>query len=624
MQPVRILHLENSLPDPIPADKILRSAGFEFEKRVTGNCEDFVRALNDFKPDVILSGRSVSTFGPMKALEILQNRGSSIPFILMTPGETEDISVEAMKTGATVYVLKDNIHSLPQVISSAVCSHDANEGISRHARDIATDEEMMQEAELISCSGSFTWDLNANKGRFSRGLLRIFGLPDEEKPSSFKKLFRYLHSEDRPQLRKDISLIRRGITPEKNIYRLCRGETTIKYFRVEYLIKDYDSNRNLYGFIRDMTEMKAETEQLKRYAADLRTILNHTDVAYLLLDREFRVVSYNNQAATFSLSAFGKDLQQGTSGLDYLKSHRRNFVSSVISQLRCGQTVRYETSYNISEKPEWFEVIWTGITCDSGEITSYVFSAKNITERKLNELERERNISEISARNNALEQFTYIVSHNLRSPVANIKGITSLLTEMELAPEDTFLLNGIGESIERVDEVIKDLGQVIHVKNTVTESSVLLTFEDLLDEVAVFIRNSPDCPAFYIEQDFSDVPSFSGIKSYLFSIFYNLISNSIKYRRPEEEAIIQIKALKKGDGIILVFRDNGKGIDLAKNGKMLFGLYKRFDLTIEGRGMGLFMVKTQVEALGGTIEAESLPGSYCQFTINLPPANVYI
>ncbi len=490
--------------------------------------------------------------------------------------------------------------------------------------DIATDEEMMREAELISRSGSFAWDIKTNRVRFSWGLSRIFELPDEEKISSFKTLFRYLHNEDRPQVRKDISLIRLGIRPEKNIYRICGRQTTLKYLSVEYLVKGSDSDPKLYGFIQDITEMKAEKDQIKGYTADLRTILDHTDVAYLLLDREFRVVSYNNLAATFSLSAFGKDLQQGTPGLDYLKSHRRNFVSSVISQLRCGQTVRYETSYNISEKPEWFEVIWNGITCDSGETTGYVFSAKNITERKLNELERDRKISEISARNNALEQFTYIVSHNLRSPVANIKGITSLLTEMELAPEDIFLLNGIEESIERVDDVIKDLGQVIQVKNRITESSELLTFDDLLDEVAVFIRNSPDCPAFYIEQDFSEVHYFTVIKSYLFSIFYNLISNSIKYRRPEEEAIIQIKALKKGDGIILVFRDNGKGIDLSKNGKMLFGLYKRFDLTVEGRGMGLFMVKTQVEALGGSIEAESLPGSYCQFTINLPPENLYI
>jgi signal transduction histidine kinase len=70
--------------------------------------------------------------------------------------------------------------------------------------------------------------------------------------------------------------------------------------------------------------------------------------------------------------------------------------------------------------------------------------------------------------------------------------------------------------------------------------------------------------------------------------------------------------------LIIKFQDNGKGIDLEKNGKQLFGLYKRFDSTVDGKGMGLFMVKSQVEDLGGTIEVESALLIGTTFTIRLP------
>ena len=72
-----------------------------------------------------------------------------------------------------------------------------------------------------------------------------------------------------------------------------------------------------------------------------------------------------------------------------------------------------------------------------------------------------------------------------------------------------------------------------------------------------------------------------------------------------------------GNKVELRFKDNGKGIDLEKNGSQLFGLYKRFDTSAEGKGMGLFMVKTQVEALGGIIKVNSKPGEGTEFIIQL-------
>ena len=85
------------------------------------------------------------------------------------------------------------------------------------------------------------------------------------------------------------------------------------------------------------------------------------------------------------------------------------------------------------------------------------------------------------------------------------------------------------------------------------------------------------------------------------SVFYNLITNSIKYRRPHVCCVINIKSSLIENGIELLFSDNGIGIDLGQRSEEVFGLYKRFHTNIEGKGIGLFMVKTQVEAIKGKI-----------------------
>jgi signal transduction histidine kinase len=123
-----------------------------------------------------------------------------------------------------------------------------------------------------------------------------------------------------------------------------------------------------------------------------------------------------------------------------------------------------------------------------------------------------------------------------------------------------------------------------------------------------------------IISDFSAVDEVLTLKSYLHSIFFNLISNSIKYRRHDVKPVIEIVSSKKENGIELLFRDNGLGIDMARKGEEIFGLYKRFHPHIEGKGVGLYMVKTQVETLGGRISLTSEVNKGTEFKILLETA----
>ncbi|MGV3598179.1 MAG: PAS domain-containing protein [Bacteroidota bacterium] len=235
-----------------------------------------------------------------------------------------------------------------------------------------------------------------------------------------------------------------------------------------------------------------------------------------------------------------------------------------------------------------------------------VGAMQDITEKYLAEMERKKLTDELIQRNKDLEQFAYIVSHNLRAPVANILGFVNMLKVDALEEQDQKeYINALSLSISKLDEVILDLNTILQVKRELNEMKEPVTFSELVDDITNSISNSIKNENVLIKTDFSQINQFTTLKTYLYSIFYNLISNSIKYRRPNERPVIEIRSTKQNNLLKLTFKDNGMGIDLHKKGKHVFGLYKRFHSQIEGKGMGLYMVKTQVETLGGKIDIRS-------------------
>jgi len=125
-----------------------------------------------------------------------------------------------------------------------------------------------------------------------------------------------------------------------------------------------------------------------------------------------------------------------------------------------------------------------------------------------------------------------------------------------------------------------------------------------------------------ITLDVDQVPLLYTSKPYFDSIFTNLVSNAIKYRRPEVPIEIHIQAAWQDEFALFTIRDNGLGIDLEASGKKLFTLYSRFHDSVEGKGLGLFMVKTQLQALGGKVEVESEVGEGTVFKVYIKPSKV--
>jgi signal transduction histidine kinase len=118
------------------------------------------------------------------------------------------------------------------------------------------------------------------------------------------------------------------------------------------------------------------------------------------------------------------------------------------------------------------------------------------------------------------------------------------------------------------------------------------------------------------EVDFSEVTHIKFNKAYLESIFLNLITNSIKYRRPDVAPVISISSKKDHNTKQLVFADNGLGFDMSKVKEKIFGLHQRFHNHSDSKGIGLYLVHSHITRLGGNIEVESEVNKGAKFTIS--------
>ena len=117
---LRILHLEDLPADAEIVERVLRKAGFCFEKKVVIDKPSFIRALHDFRPDIILSDHSLPAFNSLEALTITREQGISVPFILVTATVSEEYAVSVIKEGASDYILKDRLERLPSAIQNAL------------------------------------------------------------------------------------------------------------------------------------------------------------------------------------------------------------------------------------------------------------------------------------------------------------------------------------------------------------------------------------------------------------------------------------------------------------------------------------------------------------------------
>ena len=301
--------------------------------------------------------------------------------------------------------------------------------------------------------------------------------------------------------------------------------------------------------------------------------------------------------------------------IHFLHSDDRETTEITRKNLKSGTPLNNFENRYLSKKGEIIWLSWTSKFILEKQLVYGM--ATHINPRKEMEAKRNELIKELSKTNEKLKQLTMTTSHDLRSPVNNILAVLDILENMKINDKDVLeLIDLLHQSTlglkKRLDDFLTSLKKddLLHVKTKA------LSFNKILNESTEAIKSLIKKSNSKIISDFTEVPSVKFNKYYLESIFLNLISNAIKYTRPDTNPLINIRSYLKNGVTILSVKDHGMGFDMEKVEERIFGFNQKFHDHEESQGIGLYLVYNHVTSLGGKIEVKSEPDKGTEFLIS--------
>lgn len=244
-----------------------------------------------------------------------------------------------------------------------------------------------------------------------------------------------------------------------------------------------------------------------------------------------------------------------------------------------------------------------------------------IHQKQLMEIKNTFQIEKLKNENEQLDVFSHIISHNLRGPISRVAGLVEIIKgHSNWNDEQSVLMGHIGQSVQKMDDIIHDLNYILVQKKLGHQSYTEFSPQDLVSDVLHALDKEIKASNAEIELDICK-ESIKNNYAILHSLLYNLLSNSIKYCKPGLAPDFKIRIQQSDQFITITIKDDGIGIDLTKHKAKLFKLYSRLYDHVEGKGIGLYLIKNHVDLLGGNIEIVSEYMKGAEFTITLPIEN---
>lgn len=258
----------------------------------------------------------------------------------------------------------------------------------------------------------------------------------------------------------------------------------------------------------------------------------------------------------------------------------------------------------------------------NGTVTGIYGIVQDVSERVQRETELQKFLHLTQKQNEWLNNFAFIVSHNIRSNNNNIKSLAELLSESnDEELERTHILEMLRTSTSKLDQTIQNLSEFIKVQNNSDKHFKKLNLREEIDKTCSAVNQLITESGSNIINRVSDDIYVPVIPAYLESILLNLMTNAIKYRSADRPLNLKFDAKRSEPYIRLIVEDNGSGLDLSKHGSDVFGLFKTFHNNKDAEGFGLFMTKNQIELMNGNIEIQSAPAQGTTFIIHFNEQN---
>ncbi len=398
--------------------------------------------------------------------------------------------------------------------------------------------------------------------------------------------------------------------------------TLINVFEVARTIQINESEDYLLLVVcTDITEKKQNETLLKETSELNRKLLEQMPVPVAVMYKE-KVIDVN--LAFQELFKTDNHQIKFKSILDLVNDTDEGILNNAISKIYESKHTDLicEVMMKVNGKVKLNVMISGNLFSNKG--TDYILAVfSNITEIRSAESNLRALAQELSKQNEDLKRFAYITSHDLRAPVINLNALLEYYDyEDPLSDINKELIVKFKQSAERISDTLNDLLEVTRIKDRTQSEikdmcSISQIFYNCIQDNAEQIKKVEGL----VLADFSQKDNIYFTKSVLNSTFTNLITNAIKYRSPERNLEIKVSTDTKGSNYLIRFTDNGLGMNMDKIKNRLFTLYQRFHSHVEGKGLGLYLVKSQLEALGANLEVESEENTGTTFIISIPIQN---
>ncbi|GEQ84543.1 hypothetical protein ULMS_00510 [Patiriisocius marinistellae] len=480
-------------------------------------------------------------------------------------------------------------------------------------------EELLNKTNEVASIGTWEVNLATNKVNWSNVTKKIHGLDNDYEPELETGIHFYkegFHRDKLTALFTKCATEGVGFDAELIIVTVDKIEKWIRAIGVPVMEKGVCTR--VYGVFQDIDEKTRAIQNLANTEKKFRKTFDFAGVGMALVGMDTKWLRVNDSLC--NMLGYTKEGFLKLRYPDFTHPEDLENDEILLGEALAGNLDGYEIEKRFIHKNG--SVIWTILTVavvkdDEGVPLHFVSQINDITSIKKSEKKVTDLLEVTKDQNDRLLNFAHIVSHNLRSHTGNLQMLSNLMqidlpevTENELFPLLKSAITQLSETVQNLNEVavlntkteinLVNLNLSYYIKNAISNINSLI-----IDSSVTIINN------------INDTLIVSAIPAYLDSILLNFFTNAIKYKSLDRPPVITINAVQKEDFIVLHIEDNGLGINLQAHGKKLFGMYKTFHRHKDARGLGLFITKNQIEAMGGNVTVESEVDKGTTFYISL-------
>jgi PAS domain S-box-containing protein len=620
MNNYRILLVEDDLNDAELNIREIKKIFPDAQFQRVDDRNSYIRMIETFNPDIILSDYNMPVFDGLTALRIANEMCPLTPFIVVTGSINEDTAVECMKAGATDYVLKDSLKRLGSAVIGAIKQRNLKK------QRIEDEESLIRERKLLRTLIDnlpvtiYVKDAECRKIIANKGDLEVIGVESEKEIIGKTDLEIFGHEIGERGFQDDKQVIESGIpvlNREEDFYDAYGNQRWLLTSKIP-ITDEKGQPMGLVGIGRDITEQKlAQAKILK-----LSKGIEQSPSTILITDLNGTIEYVNPQ---FCLStgyseeeAIGQNpriLKSGTMDPQMYKNLWKNITSGGVWRGEMQNKRKDGTLY-------WEAATITGIKNEKGVITNYIAIKEDITERKKMQSELIASKEKAEESDRLKSAFLANMSHEIRTPLNSIIGFSELLTDPDFEED---------QKKEFVQAIIVNGNSLLAIISDIMDFSMLeshqmkirietISTEKLMNDLYHDFKKQASAKGLDLRID-DTINNHIELESDLYrikQIFNNLISNSIKFT---ETGYIEIGYRVVNEFVEFKVKDTGIGI-LPEYHQTIFERFRQLDTAktrkYGGNGLGLAISKNLVELLGGKIWVESEINNYSEFYFTIP------